>query len=277
MKYLPKTFILCCLVSAAVLLGQSGCSSSPPETASTQPSPSPSPTIDAAATATPTEADSAAVAPSTAAPGRSNAPARPRAGSAGSSASDSAAPAPAYERPKPPPPPRTFTLTSGTEISVFTASDLSTKTSRNGERFTASLGRAITDGEWVIAKRGAPVEGVIVSADPGGRVSGVASIAVRLESITLADGRRVNISTDSYTKQAKSSKKKDAAKIGIGAGIGAAIGAIAGGGKGAAIGAGVGGAGGTGVVLGTRGDPAVIPSESQLSFRLNSPVTVTKR
>jgi hypothetical protein len=168
-------------------------------------------------------------------------------------------------------------MKSGTAISIFTAKDLSTKTARSGERFTASLGRAITDGNWVIAKQGAPVEGVVVSSDPGGRVSGVASIAVRLESITLADGRRVNIETDLYSKQAKSSKKKDAAKIGIGAGIGAAIGAIAGGGKGAAIGAGVGGAGGTGVVLGTRGDAAVIPSESKLTFRLTSPLKVTRR
>lgn len=129
----------------------------------------------------------------------------------------------------------------------------------------------------MIAKKGAPVEGTIVSADPGGRVSGVASISVRLERLTLADGRKVDLSTTSFTKQAKSSKKKDAMKIGIGAGIGAAIGAIAGGGKGAAIGAGAGGAGGTGVVMATRGDPAVIPSESQLTFRLNSPITITKR
>jgi hypothetical protein len=66
-------------------------------------------------------------------------------------------------------------------------------------------------------------------------------------------------------------------KIGIGAGIGAAIGAIAGGGKGAAIGAGAGGGAGTGLVLATRGDPAVIPGESQLTFRLQGPITVTKR
>lgn len=162
-------------------------------------------------------------------------------------------------------------------LSIFTANDLSTKTSKNGERFTASLGRSITDGDWVIAKKGAPVEGVIVNSDPGGKTKGVASIAVRLESITLADGRRQSLTTNSYTKQAKSTKKKDAAKIGIGAGIGAAIGAIAGGGKGAAIGAGAGGAGGTGLVLATRGDPAVIPAESQLTFKLSSPVKVTKR
>jgi hypothetical protein len=270
MKYLTKTFILCSLVSAAVLLGQFGCSSSQ-ETASTQATPSPSPTIDAATTmqpASPTPAETADAAIATA--DTSTAPARSSSAGRGSSA-------PAYERPKPPPPPRTYTMRAGSVISVFTASDLSTKTARNGERFTASLGRAITDGDWVIARKGAPVEGVVVSSDPGGRVKGVASIAVRLESITLADGRRLDISTSSYTQQAKSSKKKDAAKIGIGAGIGAAIGAIAGGGKGAAIGAGVGGAGGTGLVLGTRGDPAVIPGESQLTFRLTAPMTITKR
>jgi hypothetical protein len=279
MKYLTKTFILCSLVSAAVLLGQFGCSSSP-ETASTQPTPSPSPTIDAATTMqpaspTPTETAGATVAPA----GSSTSPAASGSAGRGSSAgsSGSSAPAPSYERPKPPPPPRTYTMKAGSVISIFPASDLSTKTAKGGERFTASLGRAITDGDWVIARKGAPVEGVVVSSDPGGRVKGVASIAVRLESITLADGRRVDISTNSYTQQAKSSKKKDAAKIGIGAGIGAAIGAIAGGGKGAAIGAGVGGAGGTGMVLATRGDPAVIPSEAQLTFRLTAPVIVTKR
>jgi len=162
-------------------------------------------------------------------------------------------------------------------ISVFTETDLSTKNNRSGQTFTASLARPITDVDWVIAKKGAQDEDTIVSADPGGRVSGVASISVRLERLTLADGSKVDLSTTSFTKQAKSSKKKDAMKIGIGAGIGAAIGAIAGGGKGAAIGAGAGGAGGTGVVMATRGDPAVIPSESQLTFRLNSPTIIKKR
>jgi hypothetical protein len=102
-------------------------------------------------------------------------------------------------------------------------------------------------------------------------------MTVKLRSLQLADGRTVDLATNSYTKEAKGTKKKDAMKIGIGAGIGAAIGAIAGGGKGAAIGAGAGGGAGTGLVLATRGDPAVIPSESQLTFRLKGPITVTKR
>jgi hypothetical protein len=89
-----------------------------------------------------------------------------------------------------------------------------------------------------------------------------------------ASGGSVGISTSTITRDANSTKKKDAMKIGIGSGVGAAIGAIAGGGKGAAIGAAAGGGAGTGVVLGTHGDAAVIPSESVLHFTLRAPVRV---
>jgi hypothetical protein len=170
-----------------------------------------------------------------------------------------------------PPPPRVFTIPEGANITISTAQTLSTKLDRDGDRFTASLANPIVDGDWVIAKRGALVEGEIVNSDPGGKVEGRAVLKVKLRSLQLADGRKVALSTSSYTKEAKSTKKKDAAKVGIGAGLGAAIGAIAGGGKGAAIGA------GAGVVLATRGDPAEIPSESLLTFRLQEPITVTKR
>ena len=92
----------------------------------------------------------------------------------------------------------------------------------------------------------------------------------------MASGRVVGISTNTITREAKNTKGKDALKIGIGSGIGAAIGAIAGGGKGAAIGAGAGAGAGTGVVLATRGDPAVIPSETVLRFALRAPITVAE-
>ena len=173
--------------------------------------------------------------------------------------------------------PRTFTLPAGRSLAIWTSSTLSTKTNKSGERFTASLAQPIVDGDWVIAKKGAAVEGVIVNSDPGGRVKGVASLAIALKRLTLADGRTVELSTSSFVQRAKTTKKKDAMKIGLSAGIGAAIGALAGGGKGAAIGAGVGGGAGTGVVLATRGDPATIPSETRMSFRLAAPINVTKQ
>jgi hypothetical protein len=126
----------------------------------------------------------------------------------------------------------------------------------------------------VIAPRGAAVVGRVSDSNPGGRIKGVAHLSVRLTQLRLADGRTVDLQTNTIARKARTTRKRDAAKIGIGSGIGAGIGAIAGGGVGAAIGAGVGGGAGTGYVLATRGLPAVIPSESRLTFRLSNPVTV---
>jgi len=130
---------------------------------------------------------------------------------------------------------------------------------------------------WIIAPEGATVEGRIVEADKGGRVEGVARLTIALDRLHTADGQTVEISTHSVTVQAKTTKRKDAAKIAIGSGIGAAVGAIAGGGKGAAIGAGAGAGAGTAVVLSTRGDAAEIGSETPLNFELQSPVTVAEK
>jgi len=182
-------------------------------------------------------------------------------------------PPPVEERPAPP---RVYTLAAGSTISVWTSKDLSTKTAKSGDVFVGTLAKSIVDHDWVIARQGAPVEGVVVNSDPGGRVKGVASLTVKLRRLTMADGRKLELLTSSYTKQAKATHTKDAEKIIGGAGIGAVIGAIAGGGKGAAIGAAAGGGAGTGYVLATRGDPAVIQGESQLTFRVNSPVRITR-
>jgi hypothetical protein len=185
--------------------------------------------------------------------------------------------APAAKTPPPPPPPRKVTLDPGTPIKVVTSIEISTKTSKTGDPFEASLAEDIRDGDWLIARKGAPVTGVVANSDPGGKVKGVASIEVRLKKLTLADGRSIDLSTNAYSAQAKSTKKKDAAKIGIGAGVGTAIGAIAGGGKGAAIGAAVGGGAGTAAVVATRGEPAQIPSETLISFKLSAPVEITEK
>jgi len=160
---------------------------------------------------------------------------------------------------------------------VFTTSTISTSAQKSGEAFSAVLAKGIVDGDWVIAKQGARVEGVVVESDPGGKVKGVASMTLALRRLTLADGRTIELDTDTFIQEAKTTKGKDAKKVGIGAGIGAAIGAIAGGGKGAAIGAAVGGGGGAAASLATRGDAAEVASETELKFTLTSPITITER
>jgi len=173
----------------------------------------------------------------------------------------------------PPPRPEPITIPAGTPIRIRTQTELSTKSAKTGDSFTATLAEPIEIEGKVIAPRGTQVEGRVVDSDPGGRVKGVAIISVRLTQLRVGD-RNVAIQTRAIARQAHATKRKDAAKIGIGAGIGAAIGAIAGGGEGAAIGAASGGAAGTGVVLATHGDPAVISAESPLTFKLTAPVTV---
>jgi len=171
------------------------------------------------------------------------------------------------------PQPQAVTIAAGTPIKIRTQTTLSTKETKTGDSFTATLAEPIVVDGNTVAPRGAQVTGLVVDSDPGGRVKGVATLSVRLTQLRVGN-RNVEIQTRTIAREAHATKRKDAAKVGIGAGIGAAIGAIAGGGQGAAIGAGAGGAAGTGLVLATRGDPAVIAAESVLTFKLTAPVTV---
>lgn len=170
--------------------------------------------------------------------------------------------------------PEPVVLEEGTSLKVRTTTAVSTKSHKTGDPFSATLMEPLVVNGKEIAPRGAEVHGVVAESDPGGRVKGVARLSVRLTSLTLANGERIDIVTNTIARRARTTKKKDATKIAVGSGVGAAVGAIAGGGRGAAIGAAAGGGAGTGVVLATRGEPAVLPSESVLQFRLAAPVTI---
>jgi hypothetical protein len=176
-----------------------------------------------------------------------------------------------------PPPPRKVTLEAGTLISARLSETLDSAKMQSGDEFQATLDAPLVVEGLVIAERGAKLTGKVLEAQQAGRVKGLSAITVELAQLTTSDGQKVKVQTETFRKEAEKTTKKDATKVGIGAGIGAAIGAIAGGGKGAAIGAGVGGATGTGVVLATKGDSAVIPVETKIDFRLSAPVTVTEK
>jgi hypothetical protein len=152
---------------------------------------------------------------------------------------------------EPEPEPRSVTLEAGTPIQIRTTNALSTKDVTAGQGFVGSLEEPIVQGDWVVTPKGATVQDVVANADKG-----VAALSIRVTQIETADGQTIDVNTSAYGVQAKSTKKKDAVKVGIASGIGA-------------------GAGG-GVVLATRGDPAVISGESVVTVTLQEAVTITE-
>jgi len=179
--------------------------------------------------------------------------------------------------PPPAPTPRKVTIPAGTLLTVRLNETISSEKNQTGDTFTATLDQPLIVEGLVLAERGARVEGKVLEVERAGRVRGLASLKIHLVKLRTSDGQDIVISTEPFGRTSEASAGDDAKKIGIGAAVGAAIGAIAGGGRGAAIGAGVGGAAGTGTVLATRGKPAVLPSETRLTFRLQEPVTVIEK
>jgi hypothetical protein len=183
--------------------------------------------------------------------------------------------------PPPPPPappePHKATLNAGILIPVRLVDGLTSERNQPGDSFTATLDKELVADGFVIAERGARVEGRVVSADKGGRLRGVPTLGVELVRLHTSDGQTVAIQTDGFERRAEDTHRQDAEKVAGGAALGAVIGALAGGGKGAAIGAGVGGGAGAGTVMATRVNAATLPSETRLRFRLKAPVTLTEK
>ena len=186
------------------------------------------------------------------------------------------APAP-VEQPAPQPAP-SVTLQAGMTLPVRLGESLSSEHNQAGDTFTATLDAPLAAGGFVIAEKGARVEGRVVEAQKSGHAKGKAALALELTKLNTSDGQHVEIKTQTVRKQGTSMATGD--QVGIvaaAAGIGAIIGAMAGGGKGAAIGAGAGGAAGGGGVVATRDKAVSLPTESKLSFQLSAPVTITEQ
>src|SRR5258708_10531683 len=142
------------------------------------------------------------------------------------------------------PQPHTVTINAGTSLQVRIGETLTADHNQPGNTFLATLDHPLIVDGFVLAERGARLEGRIVEAERAGRVKGLSHLAIELVRLSTADGQHIRIHTSPFQKEGQSSVGSDAAKIGIGAAIGAAIRGIAGAGKGPGIGAGVAGAAG---------------------------------
>lgn len=141
----------------------------------------------------------------------------------------------------------------GTDLKVRLNDTLSTKNSRIGDRFTATV---IDPSRFDEAR----ISGRISSIQKSGKVKGRTSMNLAFDSVQLRDGRRgvlhgyvTRVYGDDAGKadeeggvESGSRTNQTVKRAGIGATVGAIVGGIAGGGKGAAIGLIIGGAGGAG-------------------------------
>ena len=166
-------------------------------------------------------------------------------------------------------------MKAGTFVTVRINQPLSSDHNQPGDTFTATLTQPVVVDGVVVAGRGVTVYGRVAEAQKahGGNSS---RLGLELTGLTLADGSQAPVRSQLVNRQG--SRTPAGVQAGTVAGTtaaGAAIGAAADWGRGAAIGAGAGMIVGVAGVLLTRNHPTVVYPETLLTFRVESPVTIS--
>lgn len=173
-----------------------------------------------------------------------------------------------------------FILRDGETVVAVLNNDLTTKHTKEGERFTLTVREP---GQY----EGAVIEGTVASVTQSGTLTGRSGMTLNFDTIRLRDGQTYrfagtlsgvrNANGDTVKVDNEGSAQGDnqttqtVTRTGIGTAIGAIIGAVAGGGKGAAIGAAIGAAGGAGSVFVTGKESLELPQGTELTIRAGSP------
>jgi len=178
-----------------------------------------------------------------------------------------------------------FVVPDGTRMVGTLENTLSTRSSREGDRFTM---RVTSPYEF----EGAIIEGHVSHVARSGRLTGRSVMTLDFDSIRLRDGRSyqfaglveavrdpdgdvVRVDTEGTVRD-DSQTSRTTTRTAIGTAVGAIIGAIAGGGKGAAIGAIIGAGGGAGsVYVEGRNDLELQPG-TEVTVRAGAPNTTPR-
>jgi hypothetical protein len=164
-------------------------------------------------------------------------------------------------------------LPAGTNFVVRMIDGVDSSVNHVDQTFAASLDEPVTVNGSQAIPRGADVVVKLVNAQQSGTFTGRSELTLSLASVKV-NGRAIDINTQTVSRESDA-RGKDTATRAAGVGVaGAVIGAIAGGGKGAAAGAAAGGAAGAGSEAVTKGPQVKIPSETRLTFVLDSPVKI---
>ncbi len=172
--------------------------------------------------------------------------------------------------------PKPLVVPADTVVAVVLDQSISSKTSRSGDKFTATVESPVEVEGKVAIPKGARAEGVVKDAKAAGRFKGGAALVLELTSVAV-NGRDHEIQTSAAAMSSKGKGKRTATMVGGGAAGGAAIGAVAGGGKGAAIGALIGAAAGTGGAGFTGNRDITLTAETPLDFKLLQPVSIRQK
>lgn len=193
-----------------------------------------------------------------------------------------AAALPAVEKPiEPAPlpePARTFdelVVAADSVIGLQTETTLTSDRARVEDRVEARVVRDVRVGGEVAIPAGTRAVGTVVEVERGGKFKERARLGIRFNSLLLADGSRLPLTTDVIYRYGDAPGNSSAARIGGGAVAGAILGAILGGGKGAAIGATTGAGAGTATVIAGEASVARFPAGAEVTARILAPVTVT--
>jgi hypothetical protein len=185
------------------------------------------------------------------------------------------------------PPVRYFTVAANQVIRVRIDTELSSKTARTGDRFSATVTEPVYgESGTTVIPTGSKVWGRVTTVRRAGRRT-PGNIAVSFYQVELPNrvthainGSLSSLQADDVnsdnegTVTGKKNTKRDAVFIGGGAATGALIGAIAGGGKGAAIGAILGGGLGTGARVYENEKDAEVKSGTEFGVILNRAVSL---
>jgi len=161
-------------------------------------------------------------------------------------------------------------IPAGTHVALQLVNSVDTRTAQVGDYVYLRTASPIAAEGHILVPVGSSVQATVSRARRSGRVSGRAELAIRIETLTLPDGKQVRINPHLGSVDAAGSTQKvdakegdikqgpghdaDAARLATTAGTGAAIGGLA---EQSWSGAGIGGAAGAGaglaIVLLTRG------------------------
>jgi hypothetical protein len=183
-------------------------------------------------------------------------------------------PAPRRTRPAYGLPPEVV-LQPGTYVTIRTNQPLTTDHSQPGDSYSGTLMQPVVVDGIVVAQRGQMVYGRVaeVQRQHADRPS---RLGLELTSLTLADGTQLPIRSQLIARQGGRTPAGDqVGTVAATTGAGAMIGGAVGWGTGAAIGAGIGAVAGMIGVIATRNHATVVYPETPLTFRIESPATIS--